>query len=47
MERDDRITEVEVMKDKLEKLQQQLNKCHEERDVANRELERSLDKFDK
>lgn len=47
MERDDRITEVEVLKDKLDKLQIQCTKSQDERDMANREVERTLEKLDK
>ena len=47
MERDDRVTEVEVFKDKLEKCGHQLMKANDEKEVANREFERTLEKFDK
>ena len=47
MERDDRATEVEILKDKLDKLQIQCSKSQDERDMANREFERTLEKFDK
>lgn len=47
MERDDRTTEVDILKDKLEKTQAQVTRAHEEKDSANREFERALEKFDK
>ena len=47
MERDDRATEVEILKDKLEKLNIQFTKAQEERDMTNREVERALEKLDK
>lgn len=47
MERDDRTTEVDILKDKLEKTQAQVTRAHDEKDAANREFERALEKFDK
>lgn len=47
MERDDRSTEVDILKDKLEKAQAQVSRAQDEKDVANREFERALEKFDK
>lgn len=47
MERDDRATEVEILKDKLDKAQHQVIKANDEKEVANREFERTLEKFDK
>ena len=47
MERDDRTTEVEILKEKLEKAQFQATKANDEKDSANREFERAMEKFDK
>ena len=47
MEKDDRETEIDILKDKLEKAQHQITKSYDEKEVANRDFERALEKFDK
>lgn len=47
MERDDSLTEIEILKDKIEKAQLAMQKATEDKDVANKEFERILEKFDR
>jgi hypothetical protein len=47
MERDDALTEIEILKDKFEKAQLATQKAIEDKDTANKELERILEKFDR
>ena len=47
MERDDALTEIEILKDKVEKAQLAMQKATEDKDVANKEFERILEKFDR
>lgn len=47
MERDDRATEVDILKEKLEKAQAQVTRAQDEKETANREFERALEKCDK
>lgn len=47
MDRDDRVSEIEVLKEKMDKLQYQMSKANDEKEVANREFERTLEKYDK
>lgn len=47
MERDDRATEVDILKEKLEKAQAQVTWAQDEKETANREFERALEKCDK
>ena len=47
MERDDRITEVEILKDKVDKAQLAATRVQDEKDSVAREFERALEKADK
>jgi hypothetical protein len=47
MERDDALTEIEILKDKVEKAQLATQKATEDKDAANKEFERILEKFDR
>lgn len=47
MERDDMLTEVEILKEKLEKNQLVLQKTLDDKDTANKEFERMLEKYDR
>jgi hypothetical protein len=47
MERDDALTEIEILKDKVGKAQLAMQKATEDKDVANKEFERILEKFDR
>jgi len=47
MERDDALTEIEILKDKVDKAQLAMLKATEDKDVANKEFERILEKFDR
>lgn len=47
LERDDALTEIEILKEKLEKAQYSMNKAHEERENANKEFEKMLEKYDR
>ena len=38
---------MEIIKEKLDKAQNQITKSYDEKEVATREFERALDKFDK
>jgi hypothetical protein len=47
MERDDALTEIEILKDKVDKAQLTTQKAMEDKDTANKEFERILEKFDR
>jgi hypothetical protein len=47
MERDDSAAEVEVLREKLDKAQIAAQKAIEEKDLANKEFERMLEKYDR
>lgn len=47
MERDDSVTEIEILKDKLEKAQVTVQKAQEDKETANKEFERILEKYDR
>lgn len=47
IERDDLATEVEILKEKLDKNQATLQKAMEDKDIANKEFERMLEKYDR
>jgi hypothetical protein len=47
MERDDALTEIDILKDKLDKAQLAMQKATEDKDAANKEFERILEKFDR
>lgn len=47
MERDDVFTEVDILKEKLEKAHTMLSKALEDKDTANKEFERMLEKYDR
>lgn len=47
MERDDALTEIEILKEKVEKAQYSMNKAQEERENANKEFEKMLEKYDR
>lgn len=47
MERDDIITEVDILKEKLDKSQTMLSKALEDKDTSNKEFERMLEKYDR
>jgi hypothetical protein len=47
MERDDALTEIEILKDKVDKAQLTTQKAIEDKDIANKEFERILEKFDR
>jgi hypothetical protein len=47
MERDDALTEIEILKDKADKAQLAMQKATEDKDAANKEFERILEKFDR
>lgn len=47
MERDDALTEIQILKEKLEKAQYSLNKVHEERENTAKEFEKMLEKYDR
>lgn len=47
LERDDALTEIEILKDKLEKAQYGASKAYEERDNASKEFEKMREKYDR
>lgn len=47
LERDDALTEIQILKEKLEKAQYSLNKVHEERENTTKEFEKMLEKYDR
>lgn len=47
MERDDVVTEVDILKEKLDKSQMMLSKTLEDKETANKEFERMLEKYDR
>lgn len=47
LERDDALTEIQILKEKLEKAQYSLNKAHEERENTAKEFEKMLEKYDR
>lgn len=47
LERDDAITEIEILKEKLDKAQYALTKAIEERENTSKEFEKHLGKFDR
>lgn len=47
LERDDAITEIQILKDKLDKAQYSMSKAHEERENASKEFEKMLEKYDR
>lgn len=47
MERDDALTEIEILKDKVEKAQLTTQKAIDDKDATNKEFERILEKFDR
>lgn len=47
LERDDALTEIQILKEKLEKAQYSLNKAHEERENTTKEFEKMLEKYDR
>ena len=47
MERDDALTEIEILKDKVDKAQLTTQKAIEDKETANKEFERLLEKFDR
>lgn len=47
MERDDAITEIEILKEKFEKAQYSLNKAIEDRDISSKEFEKQAGKYDR
>lgn len=47
MERDDALTEIEILKDKVDKAQLTTQKAIEDKDAANKEFERILEKLDR
>lgn len=47
MERDDALTEIEILKEKVDKAQVLSQKALEDRDNSNKEFERMLEKYDR
>lgn len=47
LERDDALTEMEILKEKLDKAQYSLSKAHEERENTSKEFEKMLGKYDR
>lgn len=47
MERDDVVTGVDILKEKYEKAQIMLSKALEDKETANKEFERMLEKYDR
>ena len=47
MERDDALTEIEILKDKVDKAKLTTQKAIEDKDAANKEFERILEKLDR
>lgn len=47
LERDDALTEIQILKEKLEKAQYSMNKAHEERENTTKEFEKMLEKYDR
>lgn len=47
IEKDDLLTEIEILKEKLEKNQIILQKALEDKETANKEFERMLEKYDR
>lgn len=47
LERDDALTEIQILKDKLEKADHTLKKAQEDRENANKEFEKMLEKYDR
>lgn len=47
LERDDALTEIQILKEKLEKAQYTMNKAHEERENTAKEFEKMLEKYDR
>lgn len=47
LERDDALTEIQILKEKLEKAQYTMNKAYEERENASKECEKMLEKYDR
>lgn len=41
------MTEIEILKDKLDKAQYALSKAHEERENAHKEIEKMIEKYDR
>lgn len=47
LERDDALTEIQILKEKMEKAQYAMNKAHEERENTTKEFEKMLEKYDR
>lgn len=47
LERDDALTEVDILKDKMEKAQYTLSKAQEEKENASKEFDKILEKYDR
>jgi len=47
LERDDAVTEIQILKEKLEKAQYSMNKAYEERENTTKEFEKMLEKYDR
>lgn len=47
LERDDAYTEIEILKDKLEKAQYAYSKILEDKEIASKEFDKMLEKYDR
>lgn len=47
LERDDALTEIQILKEKLEKAQYSMNKAYEERENTTKEFEKMVKRYDR